>query len=105
MLVRLQQEDRIVKLHDWEQVEEEEILYVVMEKGDTDLASLIKKYLTNKELTPAMIKVGRAMRAYSNCFTLVHVVLVFLLGFIPTYLPESCFLFSITGTRCCWLSP
>ena len=31
------------------------------EKGDTDLASLIKKYLTNKELTPAMIKVGITM--------------------------------------------
>ena len=36
--------------------EEEDLLYVVMEKGDTDLAILIKKYTLNKEITPAMIK-------------------------------------------------
>jgi len=58
MLDRLQGQDRIIKLYDYENVEDEtgELLYVVMEKGDTDLASLLKKYSKNNELTPAMIK-------------------------------------------------
>ena len=58
MLDRLQGQDRIIKLYDYENVvdENDELLYVVMEKGDTDLASLLKKYANNKELTPAMIK-------------------------------------------------
>merc|ERR1719221_189306 len=58
MLHKLQGLDRIIKLFDYENVadEAEELLYVVMEKGDTDLASLLKKYASNKELTPAMIK-------------------------------------------------
>ena len=58
MLHKLQGLDRIVKLYDYENVvdEAEELLYVVMEKGDTDLAQLLKKYASNKELTPAMIK-------------------------------------------------
>ena len=58
LLHQLQGEDRIIKLYDYEKVvgEEEELLYVVMEKGDTDLASLIKKYTIKKEITPAMIK-------------------------------------------------
>ena len=58
LLRGLQGEDRVIKLYDYENVvtEEEELLYVVMEKGDTDLALLIKKYTVNKEITPAMIK-------------------------------------------------
>ena len=58
MLRKLQGQDRIIKLYDYENVvdETDELLYVVMEKGDTDLASLLKKYSSNKELTPAMIK-------------------------------------------------
>ena len=56
MLSKLQGEDRIVKLHDHETVEREEILYVVMERGDTDLATLLKKYSNNREITPIMIK-------------------------------------------------
>ena len=58
LLHKLQGEDRIIKLYDYEKVvgEEEDLLYVVMEKGDTDLASLIKKYTMKKEMTPAMIK-------------------------------------------------
>ena len=58
MLKNLQGQDRIVKLYDYENVvdEAEELLYVIMEKGDTDLASLLKKYAVNKELTSAMIK-------------------------------------------------
>jgi len=58
LLSRLQGEDRIVKLHDHEKVydEKENSLYVIMEKGDTDLASLLKKYANKRELTPAMIK-------------------------------------------------
>ena len=58
LLRQLQGEDRIIKLHDYEKVvgEEEDLLYVVMEKGDTDLASLIKKYTIKKEITAAMIK-------------------------------------------------
>ena len=58
MLYKLQGQDRIIKLFDYETVDNDmdELLYVVMEKGDTDLASLLKKYATNKELTPAMIK-------------------------------------------------
>ena len=34
----------------------ENILYVVMEKGDTDLATLLKKYSNNRNITAAMIK-------------------------------------------------
>jgi len=56
MLVKLQAEDRIVKLHDHEKVDSEDLLYVIMEKGDTDLATLLKKYSNKKEITPAMIK-------------------------------------------------
>lgn len=56
MLKKLQGEYRIVKLHDFEQVDKENLLYVVMEKGDTDLASLLKEYASRKEITPAMIK-------------------------------------------------
>ena len=56
MLRRLQGEDRIVKLYDHEKVDSEEMLYVIMEKGDTDLASLLKKYSSKQEITPAMIK-------------------------------------------------
>lgn len=56
MLSRLQSEERIVKLYDYETVESEDLLYVVMEKGETDLASLIKRYTSRNELTPAMIK-------------------------------------------------
>jgi len=56
MLERLQNEERIVKLFDYETVESEDLLYVVMEKGDTDLQSLLKKYSSRRELTPAMIK-------------------------------------------------
>jgi len=56
MLVKLQAEDRIVKLHDHEKVDSEDLLYVIMEKGDTDLATLLKKYSNKREITPAMIK-------------------------------------------------
>jgi len=56
MLKKLQGEDRIVKLWDFEQDDENDILFVVMEKGDTDLASLLKDYSTNREITPAMIQ-------------------------------------------------
>jgi serine/threonine-protein kinase TTK/MPS1 len=56
LLSKLQGEDRIVMLHDYEKVESEEILYVIMEKGDTDLATLLKKYSNNREITAAMIK-------------------------------------------------
>merc|ERR1719350_1639185 len=56
MLEKLQGEDRIVRLFDHETVEDENVLYVIMEKGDTDLASLLKKYASKEEITPAMIK-------------------------------------------------
>lgn len=56
LLAKLQGEDRIVKLHDYELDEGREVLYVVMEKGDTDLASLLKNYAMQKEITPAMVK-------------------------------------------------
>eukprot|EP00092_Neocalanus_flemingeri_P001015 GFUD01001083.1.p1 GENE.GFUD01001083.1~~GFUD01001083.1.p1 ORF type:complete len:775 (-),score=244.53 GFUD01001083.1:238-2484(-) len=56
MLSKLQGEDRIVKLYDHEKVDVEDILYVILEKGDTDLANLLKKYSNNREITPAMIK-------------------------------------------------
>ena len=55
LLSKLQGEDRIVMLHDYEKVESEEILYVIMEKGDTDLATLLRKYSNNREITAAMI--------------------------------------------------
>jgi serine/threonine-protein kinase TTK/MPS1 len=56
MLAKLQGEDRIVKLFDYENDQKREVLYVVMEKGDTDLASLLKNYAIHKEITPAMVK-------------------------------------------------
>merc|ERR550519_485360 len=56
MLEKLQGEDRIVRLFDHETVEEENVLFVIMEKGDTDLASLLKKYASKEEITPSMIK-------------------------------------------------
>ena len=50
LLSQLQGDDRIIMLYDHEEVvtEEEDILYVVMEKGDTDLAILIKNYTTRE---------------------------------------------------------
>ena len=45
-----------MRLFDHETVEQEDVLYVVMEKGDTDLSSLLKKYASKEEMTPAMIK-------------------------------------------------
>ena len=48
MLEKLQGEDRIVRLFDHETVEEENVLFVIMEKGDTDLASLLKKYASKE---------------------------------------------------------
>ena len=48
MLEKLQGEDRIVRLFDHETVEDENVLYVIMEKGDTDLASLLKKYASKE---------------------------------------------------------
>jgi len=56
MLSQLQGEDRVVKLYDHEKVDAEDILFVVMEKGDTDLSLLLKKYNANREMTPAMVK-------------------------------------------------
>lgn len=56
MLSQLQGEDRIVKLYDHEKIDAEDILYVVMEKGDTDLSLLLKKYNANKEITSSMVK-------------------------------------------------
>merc|ERR1712098_138563 len=56
MLMKLQAEDRIVRLYDHEKVDSEDLLYVIMEKGDTDLATLLKKYSNRREITPAMIK-------------------------------------------------
>jgi len=56
MLEKLQGEDRIVRLFDHETVEEDSVLYVIMEKGDTDLASLLKKYASKEEITASMIK-------------------------------------------------
>ena len=48
MLEKLQGEDRIVRLFDHETVEEDNVLFVIMEKGDTDLASLLKKYASKE---------------------------------------------------------
>ena len=55
MLEKLQGEDRIVRLFDHETVEEDNVLYVIMEKGDTDLASLLKKYV-NKEVNILLLR-------------------------------------------------
>merc|ERR1719348_1484905 len=55
-VMKLQAEDRIVRLYDHEKVDSEDLLYVIMEKGDTDLATLLKKYSNRREITPAMIK-------------------------------------------------
>ena len=56
LLSKLQGEDRIVRLYDFEKDDDLDVLYVVMEKGDTDLASLLKEYMHTKEITEAMIK-------------------------------------------------
>ncbi|KAK2158601.1 hypothetical protein LSH36_167g10006 [Paralvinella palmiformis] len=44
LLKRLQYSDRIIKLFDYEYVSDEEMLYVVMERGDTDLATLFRQH-------------------------------------------------------------
>lgn len=49
LLKRLQKyPDRVVRMYDYEYLENEQRLYVVMEKGDTDLASLFKSRQDNK---------------------------------------------------------
>lgn len=55
LLQRLQKyPDRVVRLYDHEYVDRELALYVVMEKGDTDLASLFKRR-QNEKLPDQMI--------------------------------------------------
>jgi len=56
MLKKLQGEMRIVRMFDFEQDDLQGILYVVMEKGDTDLASLLKDYASRREITGTVIK-------------------------------------------------
>ena len=56
LLAKLQGEDRIVRLYDYEKDDNLDVLYVIMEKGDTDLASLLKEYMNQKQITAAMIK-------------------------------------------------
>ena len=46
----------LTRINITDKVDEEDLLYVVMEKGDTDLASLLKRCAANREITPAMIK-------------------------------------------------
>ncbi|XP_063234762.1 uncharacterized protein LOC134537834 isoform X2 [Bacillus rossius redtenbacheri] len=43
LLQQLQDNDCVITLHDFELVSEQEVLYVVMEKGDTDLSKLIRE--------------------------------------------------------------
>ena len=43
LLKRLQHSSKVVKLFDYEYVDRDNMLYVVMERGDTDLASLFKQ--------------------------------------------------------------
>lgn len=56
LLEKLQHSDRVIKLYDYEYNEEKNCLYAVMEKGDTDLASLIQNYAKSGQITPEMIK-------------------------------------------------
>ena len=70
MLEKLQGEDRIVRLFDHETVEEENVLFVIMEKGDTDLASLLKKY-ASKEVNILL------MRPQQKCVVLSEVKISF----------------------------
>uniref|UniRef100_T1JMM9 Protein kinase domain-containing protein n=1 Tax=Strigamia maritima TaxID=126957 RepID=T1JMM9_STRMM len=56
LLQKLQHSDRVIKLHDFEFNCEKNCLYVVMEKGDTDLGSVIRTYARNGQITAEMIK-------------------------------------------------
>ena len=47
LLKRLQHSDRIIKLFDYEYVSSEEVLYIVLERGDTDLATLFRQHAKN----------------------------------------------------------
>jgi len=56
VLLRLQGSDRVVKLYDHEFNECQKMLYVVMERGDVDLATVIKSNTDNGRITPEMVK-------------------------------------------------
>ncbi|XP_066994171.2 dual specificity protein kinase TTK [Anabrus simplex] len=49
LLSKLQKSNRVIKLFDNEYVQQQQTLYVVMEKGDTDFSTLLKMMWSSKE--------------------------------------------------------
>lgn len=56
LLQQLQKCDRVVKLYDFEYCSNDSEILVVMEKGDTDLATALKNAASSEPLTPVTIK-------------------------------------------------
>ncbi|XP_067134855.1 dual specificity protein kinase Ttk [Centruroides vittatus] len=56
LLQQLQGCDRVVKLYDYEYCRANSEIYVVMEKGDTDLGTALKNAAASEPLTPVQIK-------------------------------------------------
>jgi serine/threonine-protein kinase TTK/MPS1 len=54
LLQRLQYSDKVVKLYNYAYNPKTQTMYVVLEKGDTDLASLFKKCAKNSNMTDRM---------------------------------------------------
>ena len=55
LLSQLQDSDCVIRMFDHQHCKEEKLLYVVMEKGDTDLSKLIRDVSRTKKISPAMI--------------------------------------------------
>ena len=56
LLQKLQGHSRIVRLYDYEHREDEDKLYIVMEKGETDLATLLKRMSAEHPITDVQRK-------------------------------------------------
>ncbi|XP_064628222.1 dual specificity protein kinase TTK-like [Lineus longissimus] len=55
LLKRLQYSDKVIKMYDYEFIEETNILHVVMERGDTDLANFFKNKSKHGGISPQMV--------------------------------------------------
>ncbi|XP_037080701.1 dual specificity protein kinase TTK-like [Pollicipes pollicipes] len=70
LLRTLQHSDRVVRLFDCEHREDRHMLYIVMEKGDTDLTALLRSYTKLNEVDANMCKFfwGEMLR----CVDVIH---------------------------------
>ncbi|XP_075227532.1 dual specificity protein kinase monopolar spindle 1 [Lycorma delicatula] len=55
LLLKLQGCDSVIHMYDHEYIEDEKLLYVVMEKGDTDLSKLLRDIQRKKKISMSMI--------------------------------------------------